>query len=75
MRNKTPFDTTRIPEAGRLLTEIELAERLQASRRTVVTWREQGRFPYIRLGRLIRYDLGDVLNHLRKVAPKHGGIR
>lgn len=60
------------PETDRLLTEIELAARLQASRRTVITWRAQGRIPSMRVGRLIRYCWPDVVAHLRKLSPKVG---
>jgi len=62
-------------EPDALLTEIELAQRLKASRRTVINWRMQGRIPHVLCGRLIRYVWGDVVNHLRRTSPKGAGVR
>jgi predicted DNA-binding transcriptional regulator AlpA len=45
----------------RLLTQEELAERLQVKMRTVQTWRYQGKGPKVtKLGPLVRYRPRDV---------------
>ena len=58
-----------------LLTKIQLAGELQVSKRSVDYWTHQGMIPAIRCGRLIRYDLSDVLAHLKRTSPKHSRIR
>lgn len=59
-----------------LLTRDQIAAAVQASPRSVATWTSQGKIPCVRVGgRLIRYCLDDVLSHLRRTSPKHGGFR
>ena len=59
-----------------LLTEEQLAAELQTSKRSIAYWRAQGLIPHIRVGRhLVRFDLDDVLVHLKRTSPKHGGAR
>lgn len=59
-----------------LLTEEQLAAELQTSKRSIAYWRAQGLIPSVRVGRhLVRFDLGDVLSHLKRCSPKHGSIR
>ena len=69
------MNTSLPDDPNELLTERELAAKLKASHRSVVSWRIQGRLPYLRTGRLVRYCWGDVVQHLRRTAPKHGGAR
>lgn len=40
---------------SRLLTDKEVAEKLHASVRSVIDWRNSGKLPFIRIGRSIRY--------------------
>ncbi|MBN9690714.1 MAG: helix-turn-helix domain-containing protein [Verrucomicrobia bacterium] len=49
-----------------LITEPELAERLQISHRTAVTRRQNGELPYVLIGRLVRYNWNDVVAHLKR---------
>lgn len=51
---------------GPLLTEDEVATLLQATKRSVVTWRMQGKLPHVRIGRLVRYVWPDVVAHLKR---------
>ena len=37
-----------------------LAERLQIKRSTLYAWAEQGTLPYLRLGRLLRFDPDEI---------------
>lgn len=67
---KSPYAHPTITDE--ILKELELAERLKISHRTCVMWREQGRLPYVRIGRSIRYCWRDVIDHLRKTSPKGG---
>lgn len=59
-----------------LLTKYQLAEELQVSKRSVDYWTTQGLIPHVRVGRhLVRFDLADVLAHLKRTSPKHGSNR
>jgi excisionase family DNA binding protein len=54
----------------RLLTVVEIAERLQVSPAMVYTMVSKGRIPHRRVGRLVRFSLVDVLdwsNHQSKI--------
>jgi excisionase family DNA binding protein len=52
--------------ASELLDEQRLAERLGVSRSTLQSWRYAGRGPrYVKIGRLIRYQVSDVEAYLR----------
>ena len=49
------------PEDERLLTEIQAADLLRLSGRTLQAWRTQGRGPsFVRAGRAIRYRRCDI---------------
>ena len=41
-------------------TVPELAERLRVSRHTIYTWVSQRRIPFLKVGRLLRFDLNAV---------------
>jgi excisionase family DNA binding protein len=51
-----------------------LAERLQIKRSTLYAWAEQGTIPYLKLGRLLRFDPDEIeawlLAHRQGVAPE-----
>jgi DNA-binding transcriptional MerR regulator len=50
-----------------LLDEKDLALELKVTTRTVRNYRQEGRIPFIRIGkRTLRYDLTDVINFLKK---------
>jgi excisionase family DNA binding protein len=50
-----------------------LAERLQIKRSTLYAWAEQGTIPYLKLGRLLRFDPDEIeawlQAHRQKVTP------
>lgn len=49
-----------------LLDEARLAAKLDVSRKTLQCWRYAGQGPrFIKIGRLVRYRLGDVDAYLR----------
>ena len=48
-----------------LLDQCQLAERLGVSQSSVKRLSESGAIPKTKLGRLVRYDLGEVLRALR----------
>ncbi len=55
-----------------LLTEVQAADVLSVSVRTLQAWRAQGRGPrFVRVGRLVRYAKADLLEwiKLHTVAP------
>lgn len=47
-----------------LLRKRELAERLAISKRTLDVWCAQGRVPFLKIGRSVRFRLPDVLEAL-----------
>ena len=57
--------------ADRVLTQKQVAELLQISRRTLFAWMKTGRLPYVKIGRCVRFLQGDVLRHLDRI--KIGG--
>ncbi len=54
--------------ANGLITPNEIAERLGVERQTIYLWVRQGRIPYYRLGRLIKFDENEVLAYFRAEA-------
>lgn len=60
------------PRPGDLITEQALARRWQVSPRTLQRWRAHGTGPaFCRIGKAIRYRLGDVLAH--ETTARHEG--
>jgi hypothetical protein len=53
-------------EYKELTTTAELSKALRTSKQTIATWRSRGIIPYIKIGYVIRYDLGRVLAALQK---------
>jgi excisionase family DNA binding protein len=48
-----------------LLRKRELAEQLAISKRTLDIWCAEGRIPYLKIGRSVRFRLPDVLAKLQ----------
>ncbi|MFM8469172.1 MAG: helix-turn-helix domain-containing protein [Limisphaerales bacterium] len=65
MRNDIATNTAIQPENG-LLTKREIAAYLRVTTRTVENMTRDGRLVCIRIGRTVRFHLGDVLDHLRR---------
>jgi len=51
--------------SGKLLTESEMAEFVSVNKRTMRRFRKRKMIPFIRLGRLIRYDQQEVARALK----------
>ncbi len=49
------------PLGGRLLTPEECAAFLQIEVNTIYVMRSQGRIPYRKVGHLLRFDLGEII--------------
>jgi excisionase family DNA binding protein len=47
-----------------LLTKRQLAPKLQIAPRTLDLWMRKGRIPFLKVGRTVRFRLGDVLEKL-----------
>jgi len=47
-----------------LLRKPELASKLAISKRTLDVWMRNGRVPFLKVGRTVRFRLGDVLQKL-----------
>ena len=48
-----------------LITENELSERIDISKVTLHKFRRQGKIPYCKVGRTIRYNYKDVIESLK----------
>jgi len=48
------------PPPPQLLTDRQLCEWLNVSKRNLFCWREAGLIPYIKIGRAVRYCTSDV---------------
>jgi excisionase family DNA binding protein len=66
--------TTRNPDGGKLLTIEEVAERLGVSVRYVRHQVFQRRIAFVKIGRLVRIDAGELEAYIdqARVPPKHG---
>ena len=49
-----------------LLTEKQLSQHLKICRRQLYTWRMNGLIPYFKLGKAVRFRVGDVLAALEE---------
>jgi excisionase family DNA binding protein len=47
-----------------LLTKRDIARELQLGRRTIDVWMRQGRIPFLKIGKTVRFRLPDVLEKL-----------
>ena len=47
-----------------VLTQKQLAERLQTSIRTIQNWKNQGRLPFTRIGNSVRFHWGSLQKSL-----------
>ena len=66
---RRPFTETESPAPARdyaLLSKKQLAERIGVSARTLDTWIEQRRIPYLKIGRTVRFSLSEVSEHLKE---------
>ena len=56
---------------GKILTEKQVADRLNLHVQTLRNWRFQGRdLPYLKLGTAVRYDESDVIAWLERQKVK-----
>tara|TARA_Y100001963_G_C6724358_1_gene420696 strand:+ start:320 stop:577 length:258 start_codon:yes stop_codon:yes gene_type:complete len=49
-----------------IITENELSERLSISKVTLHKYRSEGKIPFSKIGRTIRYDYNEVIEALKK---------
>ena len=60
-------------QANHYTTEEELAKELRVSQRHLINLRNRRLIPYIKLGRLIRYDRAAVQKAIQKLSIKELG--
>jgi len=60
----TEPDAGKCPEIKRLLTKPDVAHYFGVTTRTLEIWMREGRIPFFRIGRSVRFRLEDVLAHL-----------
>lgn len=60
---------------GELLTDIQAAEALTTEPTTLAIWRTTGRYslPYVKIGRLVRYRVGDLKAFIESRVKSHTG--
>ena len=57
-----------------LINKKQMAERLSVTPRTLENWMKRGLVPYIRIGRVVRYDLEEVMRTLKRRYGRNYGI-
>jgi excisionase family DNA binding protein len=62
---RTTFTTTETPESG-LVTKPELAKIARVSTRTIDNWIKKKVVPYLKIGRLVRFDARRCLTALSR---------
>ena len=69
------MESTTPPQIDHLLTTIEAAKVLGLPPQTLVNWRCTGRYPlpFVRVGRLIRYQVTDLTDWIEKNRVVQGG--
>lgn len=62
-----------LDDTPKLLNKVQIAERLSVTVRTIENWMDQGKIPYYKLGKIVRFDWDEVwliwqskLHHTRK---------
>ncbi len=59
-----------------LLTSKEVSQMLGVSIRTLANYKKMEKLPYYQFGRIVRYDLEDVLEHIEShTQNRKGGMR
>ena len=53
-----------------LITEKEASEILRVSRNTLYIWRKQGKIPFHKIGKPIRYDKADIIKKVAQTIKK-----
>lgn len=71
---KSPIDLASLPRTH-LLNDSETASALGLSAATLSVWRCVGRYdlPYRKIGRNVRYSVGDILDFLERRSRVHVG--
>lgn len=50
-----------------IATEDQLSSLLKVCKRQLYNWRMRGEIPYFKLGRVVRYRVGDVVEALKRM--------
>ena len=66
---KTTTEKRYLFRAMELINKNQLAKRVGVTSRTIESWMRLGYVPYIKIGRSVRFDEGDVLKSLKR---RHG---
>lgn len=63
---------TTMTDFNNLMTRGELAKKMRVSNRTIQRYSKRG-MPFVKIGRLYRYDYDDVVNWFVNFKPLKGG--
>ena len=66
------LETLQHPTSNMLLTIKDLAKMLQVSEKTIYQWVALGNIPYLKIGKLLRFDSLKVLEYFEKSAIDKG---
>ncbi|MBS3999162.1 MAG: helix-turn-helix domain-containing protein [Desulfobulbaceae bacterium] len=50
-----------------LISTSKLIEILGVSRTTIYKWRRDGKIPYFKIGKMVYFDLNDIMSHINKI--------
>jgi excisionase family DNA binding protein len=75
MKDNAPSDPGGEPatvdaQTHEVMTKAELADYLRISRRTVDDWMREGKLPYWKIGRAVRFKRKDVVEHLDRTCSR-----
>jgi hypothetical protein len=71
---RDPIDLDALPKST-LIDDSRAAESLGVSRGTLAVWRSTGRYnlPYLKIGRLVKYKVGDLIEFRERRTQTHTG--
>lgn len=71
---RAPIDLDALPKSH-LLDDIDTGNALDVSPGTLAVWRSTGRYnlPYVKMGRKVRYRVGDLRAFIESRAKTHTG--
>ena len=71
--NNDALDPTSLNAGQQFMNKRQVARMFGATERTVESYMRRGILPFYRLGRTVRFDLGDIRSHLAQNFKVVGG--
>jgi len=62
--NEIPDNSSRPDE--QYISKLEMARRMDVSSRTIEIWMREEKVPFVKIGRTVRFNWGDIREHLSR---------